>query len=189
MAQVGVSQLKELGAKLKNLEKDSDILRDRVSYLQADIGREKQRKSESMNGLISHQFLAKVKEMNGNLSEIVNKNRQLTETVALLTEERLVLQKKIKDMENMCIDRNEAANHLLQSCVRTENFRRALIHQKHYLMIVVNSYKKVEAKLSKAIGNAKSEHRRKTPSFKSVALAAIAIVRMKTAFQRSQSPK
>lgn len=162
-------------------------MRDRVSFLQADIDREVKRTSVPVNSWISQDFLNKVKDMNNNLSEIVSKNRQLTETVELLTQERHSLQMRVMDLKKICIERNETTDQIWDRCMRAENFRRALIHQKNYLMVLVNSYRKTEEKLAMIIGKSAKMSQRKITSFKCVALAAVASIRLKTILDRSRS--
>lgn len=202
-----IATCRELKTKLINLERERDVLQERVSILQADIDRSSQREArltESLaagyqqsniisGGLIPQQLLAKLKEMNDNLSENVRENRQLSETLQMLTEERHVLQKKVNDMELVCVDRDELeerANHLFGKYLRTESFRRALIHQKRYLMIVLSTYETNENKVLTALnGNFAVQRRRKIPSFKSVALVIVAIERMKFILRRWQTGK
>lgn len=185
-AKVGANELKELGTKLKCIERDCDGLRGRVSFLQADIDSEVQRRSVPVSSLISQDFLNKVKEMNNNLGEIVNKNRQLTETVELLTRERHSLQMRIMDLKKICIERNQTTDQIWDRCIRAENFRRALIHQKNYLMVLLNSYRKTEEKIAVIIGNPTKSSQRKKASFKCVALAIVASIRVKTILRRSK---
>lgn len=204
-----IATCKELKTKLINLERERDVLQERVSILQNDIDRGAQREArltESLaagyqqsnvisGGLMPQQLLAKLKEMNDNLGENVRENRQLSETLHLLTDERHVLQKKVQELELICVDRDELeerANHLFGKYLRTESFRRALIHQKRYLMILVNTYESNEAKVLNALnGNLIGAplQRRKVPSFKSVVLVAVAIERMKFILRRWQTGK
>lgn len=203
---------RELKAKLIKLERERDLLQERVSILQADIDRGAQREArltesltnvagysmhnqQQSNGVfMPQQLLSKLKEMNEHLSENVRENRQLSETLQLLTDERHVLQKKVQGLEHMCVDRDdleERANHLFGKYLRTESFRRALIHQKRYLMIVLSTYETNESKVLSAFnGNITiQKKRKKTPSFKSVVLVAIAIERMKFILKRWQTGK
>lgn len=204
-----IATCRELKTRLINMERERDVLQERVSILQADIDRGAQREArltESLvvgyqqnngmgnGGLLPQQLLTKLKEMNDNLSENVRENRQLSETLQMLTEERHVLQKKVSDLEMICIDREdleEKANHLFGKYLRTESFRRALIHQKRYLMIVLNAYECNEAKVLSAFngGNVIMPRKRKVPSFKSVALIVIAIERMRFILRRWQTGK
>lgn len=195
---------RELKTKLINMERERDVLQERVSILQADIDRSAQREArltdslaagyQQSNGrIMPQQLLDKLKEMNDNLSGNVRENRQLSETLQMLTEERHVLQKKVNDMELVCVDRDELedrANHLFGKYLRTESFRRALIHQKRYLMIVLGTYECNEAKVLTALnGNLPVQRRRKLPSLKSVALVIVAIERMKFILRRWQTGK
>lgn len=204
-----IATCKELKTKLINLERERDVLQERVSILQNDIDRGAQREArltESLaagyqqsnvisGGLMPQQLLAKLKEMNDNLGENVRENRQLSETLHLLTDERHVLQKKVQELELICVDRDELeerANHLFGKYLRTESFRRALIHQKRYLMILVNTYESNEAKVLNALNGSligAPLQRRKVPSFKSVVLVAVAIERMKFILRRWQTGK
>lgn len=211
-----VSTCRELKNKIIGLERERDVLQERVSILQNDIERgadREQRLTESLTnvagysvqkqhqntipnvGLLPQQLLSKLKEMNDHLSDNVRENRQLSETLQLLTEERHVLQKKVLDLEQICIDRDEIeerANHLFGKYLRTESFRRALIHQKRYLMIVLSTYESNESKVLSTFNNNNLSvlpKRRKLPSFKSVVLVAIAIERMKFILRRWQTGK
>lgn len=202
-----IATCRELKTKMINLERERDVLQERVSILQADIDRGAQREARLTESLVAgyqhsnvvsgaiipQQLLAKLKEMNDNLSENVRENRQLSETMQLLTEERHVLQKKVNDLELLCADRDELeerANHLFGKYLRTESFRRALIHQKRYLMILHHTYEANEAKVLSALnGHMGIEPKRKIPSLKSVALVVVAIERMKFIHRRWQTGK
>lgn len=204
-----IAASRELKNKLTQAERERDVLKERVSILQTDIDRGAEREAKLMDKLANvagyslqnqqqnapmpHQLLVKLKEMNDNLSENVRENRQLSETLQFLTEERQVLQKKLVDLEQMCIDRDEMeerANHLFGKYLRTESFRRALIHQKRYLMIVLSTYETNESKVLSALnGTALMPKRRKLPSFKSVVLVAIAVERMKFILRRWHTGK
>lgn len=202
-----IATCRELKTRLINMERERDVLQERVSILQADIDRGAQREARLTDslvagyqhsnvisgGLLPQQLLTKLKEMNDNLSENVRENRQLSETLQMLTDERHVLQKKVNELEMICIDRDdleERANHLFGKYLRTESFRRALIHQKRYLMIVVNTYECNEAKVISALnGTSLIPRKRKVPSFKAVALIVVAIERMKFILRRWQTGK
>lgn len=200
---------RELKKKVINLEKERDILLEKVSILQTDLDKSAQREqrltesltnvagfsvqNQQQNTISNAGLLSKLKEMNDHLSENVRENRQLSETLQLLTEERHDLQKKVQDLEQLCVDRDEIeerANHLMGKFLRTESFRRALIHQKRYLMIVLNTYEANESKvLSSFKTGLAATKRRDTPSFKSVVLVVIAIERMKFILRRWQTGK
>lgn len=145
------------------------------------------------NSLVPQQLLNKLKEMNDNLSENVQENRQLSQTLHFLTDERQMLQKRLIDLEQNCIDRDELeerANHLFGKYLRTESFRRALVHQKRYLMIVLSTYECNETKVLTLVNNNEIlPKRRKIPSFKSVVLVAVAIERMKFILRRWHTGK
>lgn len=202
--------LHELQSKLNGVERERDLLKDRLSILQKDIERSAQREArltESLAGVAGitmqnqnngfmppqQQLLGKLKEMNEHLSENVRENRQLSETLQFLTEERQMLQKRVLNLEQTCGDRDELeekANHLFGKYLRTESFRRALVHQKRYLMIVLSTYEANEAKVLSLVHNqAVVPKRRKITSFKSVVLVAIAIERMKYILRRWHTGK
>lgn len=135
-------------------------------------------KLESEKNQFPQQILTKLKQMDNHLCDIVNKNRRLTDTVQRLMDERNGLQCRIQDLKQICCDREEKANMFAQKYVRTKNFRQALIHQKHYLMLKLNSYKYVERRILTTFDK-NVECRRKIPSFKTIAMAFVAISRMK----------
>lgn len=193
------------------MERERDVLQDRVNILQNDIERGAQREARltetlagvagyslqnqnnANNALVPQQLLTKLKEMNDKLSENVRENRQLSETLQFLTDERKMLQKRVVDLEQISIDRNELeerANHLFGKYLRTESFRRALVHQKRYLMIVLHTYESNENKvLSLVNGNQILPKKRKRPSFKAVVLVAVAVERMKFILRRWHTGK
>lgn len=203
--------LQELQSKLNDVERERDLLKDRVSILQKDIERGAQRETrltESLAGvagitvqnqnsglmLPQQQLLNKLKEMNEHLSENVRENRQLSETLQFLTDERQMLQKRVFNLEQTCCDRDELeekANHLFGKYLRTESFRRALVHQKRYLMIVLSTYEANEAKVLSLVNSNQPAvpKRRKITSFKSLVLVAIAIERMKYILRRWHTGK
>lgn len=200
---------RELKKKVIALEKERDILLEKVSILQTDLDKGAQREqrltesltnvagysvqSQQQNTISSAGLLSKLKEMNDHMSDNVRENRQLSETLQLLTEERHDLQKKVHDLEQLCVDREEIeerANHLMGKYLRTESFRRALIHQKRYLMIVLNTYETNESKVLSSFKHSSAANKhRTTPSFKSVVLVVIAIERMKFILRRWQTGK
>ena len=88
----------------------------------------------------------------------------------------------------------ERANHLFGKYLRVESFRKALVHQKRYLLIVLSAYQESEAKtLAMLKGSAQvkktQEKERKKRLFKAAVLAVIAIQRMRFIVQRWQSGK
>lgn len=192
-------------------ERERDVLQDRVNILQNDIERGAQREArltetlagvaglslqsqnQANNAMVPQQLLTKLKEMNDKLSDNVRENRQLSNTLQFLTDERKLLQTKVLELEQGSIDQNELeerANHLFGKYLRTESFRRALIHQKRYLMIVLSTYECNEAKVLSLVNNNQIlPKRKKRPSFKSVALLAIAIERMKFILRRWHTGK
>lgn len=122
------------------------------------------------------QILAKLKEMDDHLNEIIHKNQQLYEMVQFLTDERQTLQNEIKILQKLCADHDEVARKYLHG----KKFHHSLIHQKSYLMIELNAYKRSKASL----GESETESGQKSISFKSIALAAVAIARLKLATQK-----
>lgn len=203
----------ELRDKLLAAERDRDVLQDRVKVLQNDIDRGAQREARltetlatvagynsqnmltSNNLVVPQQLLVKLKEMNDKLGDNVRENRQLSETLQFLTDERQMLQKRVGELEQNCIEKEdleERANHLFGKYLRTESFRRALVHQKRYLLIVLSTYEANEAKvLSMVNGKAgvTAVKKRTRPTFKSVVLVAIAIERMKFILRRWHTGK
>lgn len=202
----------ELRDKLLSAERERDVLQDRVVLLQSDIERGVQREARltgtlstlagynsqnmlsSSNLIVPQQLLVKLKEMNDKLGDNVRENRQLSDTLQFLTDERQTLQKRVGELEQNCGDKEdleERANHLFGKYLRTESFRRALVHQKRYLLIVLSTYEANEAKVLSMV-NGKlgvSVKKRRRPTFKAVVLAAIAIERMKFILRRWHTGK
>lgn len=202
----------ELRDKLQTVERERDVLQDRVKALQSDIERSSQRETRlteslasvagynsqnllsSNNLIVPQQLLVKLKEMNDKLGDNVRENRQLSDTLQFLTDERQMLQKRVGELEQSCTDKEDLedrANHLFGKYLRTESFRRALVHQKRYLLIVLSTYEANEANVLTMMNGklGASVKKRRRPTFKAVVLAAIAIERMKFILRRWHTGK
>lgn len=150
----------ELKAKLASTEKERDLLVEKVSVLRSDIERSARReaqltealvKEQSGDGIVPKQFLQKLNNMNSLIVDNTKENRQMGETLQLLTEERRALQQRVADLElrNRAFNREELeerAQHLFGKYLRVESFRKALVHQKRYLVLVLQTYQENEAK-------------------------------------------
>lgn len=150
----------ELKAKLSAVEKERDSLIDKVSILRGDIERSARReaqltdalvKEQSGDGIVPKQFMQKLNNMNSLIVDNTKENRQMGETLQLLTEERRALQQRVADLElrNRAFNREELeerAQHLFGKYLRVESFRKALVHQKRYLVLVLQTYQENEAK-------------------------------------------
>ncbi|XP_055853886.1 pericentrin isoform X5 [Episyrphus balteatus] len=187
-------ELQELKAKILSLETERDHLNQTVSLLRYDIERGAQREAKlaealsnsNAEGSIPQQFMQKMKEINNLLAENTKENRQMTETVQFLVDERRTLQKKVEELESQVgnnanvAELEERANHLLGRYLRVESHRKALVYQKRYLKISLQSYQDSEAQmLAQLHGGANCLPLKKRWRFKTVALAVIAIQRMK----------
>ncbi|XP_055905923.1 A-kinase anchor protein 9 isoform X3 [Eupeodes corollae] len=187
-------ELQELKAKILALESERDHLNQTVALLRYDIERGAQREAKlaeavsnsNAEGSIPQQFMQKMKEINNLLAENTKENRQMTETVQFLVEERRSLQKKCEELESQLgnntnvAELEERANHLLGRYLRVESHRKALVYQKRYLKISLQSYQDSEAQMIAQLhGGAHCLAQKKRRRFKTVALAIIAIQRMK----------
>lgn len=122
------------------------------------------------------EILAKLKEMDDHLNGIIDKNKQLFELVQFLSDERQTLRNEIEILRQLCVDHDEMARKYLHA----KKFHQELIYQKNHLTIELNAYKRIE---QNPMAN---KHQRKAFSFKSIALAVIAIMRMKIILQKMQ---
>lgn len=150
----------ELKAKISALEKERDSLMEKVSILRGDIERSARReaqltdalvKEQSGDGIVPKQFMQKLNNMNSLIVDNTKENRQMGETLHLLTEERRALQQRVADLElrNRAFNREELeerAQHLFGKYLRVESFRKALVHQKRYLVLVLQTYQENESK-------------------------------------------
>lgn len=196
----------DLRLRLQGAEKERDHLQDQVNLLRSDIERSALRemklaealsKETSMDDAVPEQFIVKLKDMNKMLAENSLENRQMAETLQRVTEERQMLQRRIVEMESNPHTNHqnrdeleERANHLFGKYLRVESFRKALVHQKRYLLIVLASYQENEANalaLIQAQNGPKPKP--KKPSFRSVALAVVAVERMRFIVRRWQTGK
>lgn len=131
---------------------------------------------EAERQLFSHQILAKLKEMDDHLNEIIYKNQQLYGLVQYLSDERQTLQNEIKILQQLCVDHDELARKYL----RAKKYHHSLIQQKNFLMVELNTYK---MNSTGKVDNLTIKCEPKIISFKSVALAVVAIARMKKILQ------
>uniref|UniRef100_A0A336KVR5 CSON000948 protein n=1 Tax=Culicoides sonorensis TaxID=179676 RepID=A0A336KVR5_CULSO len=188
--------------KLKEVEKERDSLCETIARLKQDIERGAQREAKYAEALsqanldcaVPEQFMEKLREMNRLLTENAKENRQLVETMQILSEERRDLQKRIIELEQDGAnfyprsDLEERANHLFGKYLRTESYRKALVHQKRYLLMVLAVYEENEAKAISMLGNEKKPPKRK-PTFRGAVYVVIAIERMKYVVRRWHSGK
>lgn len=196
------NDLQGVKEKLKEVEKERDSLCETIARLKQDIERGAQREAKYAEALsqsnldcaVPEQFMEKLREMNRLLTENAKENRQLVETMQILSEERRELQKRIVELEQDGAnfypksDLEERANHLFGKYLRTESYRKALVHQKRYLLMALAVYEENEAKAMSILGNEKKPVSRK-PTFKGAVYVVIAIERMKYIVRRWHSGK
>ncbi|XP_062715949.1 A-kinase anchor protein 9-like isoform X4 [Aedes albopictus] len=205
-------ETQELRFRLEHLEHERTQLLDTIRSLKTEVERRKQNETKLMGalsrdnslteGAVPEEFLTKLKDLNRMLENNARENHQQAETLRLMVEERRALQQRIQELERYNVnssrynrdDLEERANHLFGKYLRSESHRKALVHQKRYLQIVLTTYEENEAKalqllstqnvplniqgLSLAKPNADENHPRRR-SFRAVVTAIIAIERMK----------
>ncbi|XP_062558955.1 centromere-associated protein E isoform X2 [Armigeres subalbatus] len=208
-------EFQELRLRLENVEHERAQLHDTIRSLKAEVERRKLNEvklvealsrenslTEGARGSVPEEFLTKLKDLNRMLESNARENHQQAETLRLMCEERRSLQQRIQELERYNVnsshynrdDLEERANHLFGKYLRSESHRKALVHQKRYLQIVLTTYEENEAKALQllntqnvplaiqglAISNSKAEgnHPRKR-TFRAVVTAIVAIERMK----------
>lgn len=158
-------EIQELKLRLTYVEKERDNLQEKLLQLRGDIERSAQREAQLTTALaakeqqqqsnsdsfVPKQFLHQLNNMYSLIVGNSKDNRQMTETLQFLTTERQTLQQRIVDLEikNRAFNREELeerANHLFGKYLRVESYRKALVHQKKYLLIVLQTYQDNEAK-------------------------------------------
>ncbi|XP_055703876.1 pericentrin isoform X3 [Phlebotomus papatasi] len=199
-------ELQEMRARLSSAEKERDHLLEQVNVLREDIERGAKREVKlaealsrevSLESNVPEQFIRKLQEMNALLSENSRENRQMAETLRQLGEEREALQKRVRDLETVTAvpnlsrdDLEERANHLFGKYLRVESFRKALVHQKRYLMIVLASYQETEANALAMLHTKQGKvPKKRRKSFRAIAFVVVAIERMRFIVRRWQSGK
>uniref|UniRef100_A0A182PBV7 Pericentrin/AKAP-450 centrosomal targeting domain-containing protein n=1 Tax=Anopheles epiroticus TaxID=199890 RepID=A0A182PBV7_9DIPT len=217
-------EYQELKLRLEGVEFERNQLRDTVQSLRSEVERRRVREAHltealsrenSLNAqnqsqqqqIVPEEFLNKLKELNRMLESNARENQQQAESLRFMMEERRALQLRIQELERYNVhssgaghhreDLEERANHLFGKYLRSESHRKALVHQKRYLQIVLATYEENEAKalallnaqlppgqlevLALASGprslESSSQPRRK--SFRSVVTVIVAIERMK----------
>lgn len=178
----------ELKLRLNYMEKERDNLQEKLLQLRADLERSAQRETQlsatlsakeqssslAADSFAPKQFLHQLNSMNNLIVGNTKENRQMTETLQFLTTERQALQQRVTDLEhkNRAFNREELeerANHLFGKYLRVESYRKALVHQKKYLLIVLQTYQENESK-ALAMINGNAAPKRKVKSFRYVML-------------------
>ncbi|XP_035892556.1 pericentrin isoform X2 [Anopheles stephensi] len=220
-------EYQELKLRLEGVEFERNQLRDTVQSLRSEVERRRVREAHltealsrenSLNAqqqnqpqqIVPEEFLNKLKDLNRMLEANARENQQQAETVRFMMEERRALQHRIQELERYHVhssggaqhqqreDLEERANHLFGKYLRSESHRKALVHQKRYLQIVLTTYEENEAK-ALALLNAQlppgqlevlalasgprslesSSHRSRRKSFRSIVTVIVAVERMK----------
>nr|XP_036226737.1 golgin subfamily A member 4 isoform X3 [Bactrocera oleae] len=193
-----LGEMQEVKSLLLATEAERDNLLKCITQLRFDGERAAQREAKLSEALananmsaaessVPQQFLQKMKEINALLAENTQENRQMAETVQFLVEERRQLQKKCEDLESQLggtanvSELEDRCNQLLGRYLRLESHRKALVYQKRYLKISLQSYQESEQRALAALngGRMVQPQPNKNKLFKTVALAVVAIQRMK----------
>ncbi|KRF84850.1 golgin subfamily A member 4 isoform X4 [Drosophila virilis] len=193
------AEIHELKSKLLAAESTRESLEQKISQLRFDVARSAQRESKLSEALVqandrlAHstedtvpaQFLQKMKEINMLLAENTQENRQMAETVQYLVGERIALQKKCEELGGNgtahVSELEDRCRQLLGRYLRVESHRKALVYQKRYLKLTLESYQASEQLALQNMTGGKPIQPRLTKKklFKTVALAIIAIQRIK----------
>ncbi|XP_030571697.1 golgin subfamily A member 4 isoform X2 [Drosophila novamexicana] len=193
------AEIHELKSKLLAAESTRENLEQKISQLRFDVARSAQRESKLSEALVqandrlAHstedtvpaQFLQKMKEINTLLAENTQENRQMAETVQYLVGERIALQKKCEELGGNgtahVSELEDRCRQLLGRYLRVESHRKALVYQKRYLKLTLESYQASEQLALQNMAGGKPNQSRLTKKklFKTVALAIIAIQRIK----------
>lgn len=156
------AEIHELKSKLLAAESTRENLEQKISQLRFDVARSAQRESKLSEALVqandrlAHstedtvpaQFLQKMKEINTLLAENTQENRQMAETVQYLVGERIALQKKCEELGGNgtahVSELEDRCRQLLGRYLRVESHRKALVYQKRYLKLTLESYQASE---------------------------------------------
>ncbi|XP_017135205.1 trichohyalin isoform X17 [Drosophila miranda] len=190
------AEIHELKAKLLAAESERDCLDQKVTHLRFDVSRSGHREAKlaealaQANDRLAHstddtvpaQFLQKMKDINTLLAENTQENRQMAETVQYLVGERIALQKKCEELGGSSSgnvgELEERCRQLLGRYLRVESHRKALVYQKRYLKLTLEGYQASEQLALQAMAGG-APQRKSKKKFKTVALAIIAIQRIK----------
>lgn len=203
-------EFQELRTRLEHVEQERNLLQDAVQSLRTEVERRKHREAKLTEALskenslleagqaVPEEFLSKLKDLNRMLESNARENHQQAETLRLMMDERKALQQRIQELERYSLhgsaptqynrdDLEERANHLFGKYLRSESHRKALVHQKRYLQIVLatneeNEMKALQLLNAHGLGPKSLEQSNSSPkhrSFRAVVTAVIAIERMR----------
>lgn len=173
------TETRRMRERISELEKEKDHLNETIYLLRSDVERGAQREAKlaealaretSGEGQVPQIFMHKLKETNDLLLENAKENRQMADTLQFLTQERRALQNRIVELESgMGVvsggprdDLEERANHLFGKYLKCESFRKALVHQKRYLLIQIAAYERNEARALMLVNGDKNKPKRKS---------------------------
>ncbi|XP_044739886.1 coiled-coil domain-containing protein 18 [Chrysoperla carnea] len=174
---------KLVSLQVEELKKDLQLQRELEKRLTDLLARERE---EQLKSPVPAKFLEKLNDLKSVLDTHVEENKQMTETLNKLTEERQMLQQRIKQLESQQTKMDVEFNILFGKYLRVESFRKALAWQKQYLLAIVYSY---ETGKPSCLVLPTSSHQQRTPSsrrksFKLIATVVLCIFRMKFMVRR-----
>lgn len=196
------TDLHEVKERLRDVEKERDSLTEVIAQLRQDIEKSAKREAKlaesqtNLDGFVPEKLMEQFREMNRVLAQHAKENHQLVETMQIMSEERRELQRRILELEEAGAafqprtDLEERANHLFGKYLRTESYRKALVHQKRYLLMTLAVYEETEQRALQIMGDKGGKggaKGKKKPSFKGAVYVIIAIERMKYIVRRWQS--
>ncbi|KAK4873718.1 hypothetical protein RN001_013078 [Aquatica leii] len=138
---------------------------------------------------VPEKVLQKINELHGTIQKHIKENEQLVKITENLNKERLKLQNRIAELEELnhikfpFDDPIVRANHLFAKYLRSESYRKALIWQKKYIVSLLASYQYSPRQNSPK----PTQKLHGICRFRAVATCTIAVVRMQFLVQRWRS--
>ncbi|XP_065163040.1 A-kinase anchor protein 9 isoform X3 [Atheta coriaria] len=182
-----ISEIENSKVLVSTLEQDKLQLTMKVTVLEA-------RQPVQSSSIVPDVFLQKMKDLGELVTEHINENKLMSDTIMKLTTERNQLEGKIRLLEErdrMHVpfdDPVSRANHLFGKYLRADSYRHALSFQKKYLIGLLATYQDaVGHPLGKFEPKRSHAKKRGVNRFRSVAVVFIAIFRMKYMVQRWHS--
>lgn len=186
-------EIQDLRLRLQSAEKEREHLQEQVILLRRDIERSAQREAQLTRTLTEE------RDEEHMATQLAEMKAKMADAMRLLTEERRRYHNYKMELPQMRIGGDlsrddmleERANHLFGKYLRVESFRKALVHQKRYLLITLAAYEENEAKAIRAVRAQQPDcgSTRRRRSFRSMVLVVIAIERMKFIVRRWQTGK
>ncbi|KAF5283599.1 hypothetical protein FQR65_LT13805 [Abscondita terminalis] len=180
------------------LEHEQRQMKDHIDRLNDNFAKALDRERKLMNDMqsgkmketVPDKVLRKIKELNDTVQKHIKDNEQLTKIIQSLNNERIKLQGRISELEELnhvkfpFNDPINRANYLFAQYLRSESYRKALTWQKKYIVSLLASYQNYDSPYRDMCYPGTPQKLQGKLRFKAAAICIISVFRMQFLVQR-----